>query len=60
MQDLEMDMAPSGKGTYSCCGKQIKEFMIGGLSDEDGNCYTGEFDDFVRHGEGILELNDGN
>jgi len=50
----------TGKGLYPCCGKPIAEFSFGSLQDEHGNCYKGEFDDFVRHGAGIIELNDGN
>lgn len=60
MQGSEVGILQSGKGFYSCCGKQIHEFMIGSLSDEHGNCYKGEFEEFVRHGAGIVELNDGN
>lgn len=50
----------TGKGLYHCCGKPIAEFSFGSLFDEHGNVYKGEFDEFVRHGAGIIELNDGN
>ena len=61
MQGSEGVMMPTGgKGLYACCHKPITEFMVGSLHDEYGNCYKGEFEEFVRHGAGILELNDGN
>ena len=45
---------------FPCCGKPITEFSFGSIYDDEGNVYKGEFDEFIRHGEGIIELNDGN
>ena len=59
-ESLEIKKALIDKpGFHQCCRKVITEHEFGVIYDKNDNAYKGDFDNFVKHGRGLIQMNDG-